>query len=121
MPIHLDNDQGRFYLRLLQDAAARGEAVVYEYHFNDRPVAINLCLVRKGTLIILKTTYDETTQPYSPAQLLLQDLLEELHRAATIRRVEFYGRMDSDSLSTPLSSEGKKRAAGSQRRSQFLL
>gem|GEM_PF-5976311 len=42
-----------------------------------------------------------------------------LHRMP--RSVQFYGLIDSDSLNTPRSSEGKKRLAGSQRRSQFLL
>jgi hypothetical protein len=36
-------------------------------------------------------------------------------------RKGIYGRIDSDSFNTPLSSEGKNRLAGSQRRSQFLL
>ena len=91
--IHPDNDQGRFYTRLMQDAASRGEAFVYEYLFDDRVVAVNLCLGRGQTITILKTTYDESTHPFSPAFLLLQDVLEEIYGEGRWKRVEFYGRM----------------------------
>lgn len=91
--IHPDNAQGHFYFRLLKEAAAEGEAVVYEYLFNDRTVASNICLARGDTITILKTTYDESTHPYSPAFLLLQDILEQLHGEGRFKRLEFYGRM----------------------------
>jgi len=60
--IHPDNAQGRYYRELLEHASLRGEAVVYQYLFDDRIVAMNLCLARKQTLIVLKTTYDESIQ-----------------------------------------------------------
>lgn len=91
--IHLDNDQGRFYRELLETAAQRGEAVVYEYLFDERIVAMNLCVRRGGTLVILKTTYDESTQTYSPAFLLSQEATEQLFLAGGIQRVEYYGRL----------------------------
>jgi len=91
--IHPDNDQGRFYTRLLEKAAARGEAFVYEYLFDERTVAVNICVGRGDTITILKTTYDESTHPFSPAFLLLQDILEEMHGEGRWKRVEFYGRM----------------------------
>ncbi len=91
--IHRDNAQGRFYRRLLEAAAERGQAVVYEYLFNDRVVASNLCLRRKGTLVVLKTTYDESIQSYSPAFLLCQDEMEQLYSETVIDRLEYYGRL----------------------------
>lgn len=91
--VHPDNMQGRFYRELLEKAAERGEAVVYEYHFDDRVVAMNLCLERKGVLIVLKTTYDESIKNFSPAFLLRQEELEELHRVAHTKRLEYYGRL----------------------------
>ncbi|WP_374682777.1 GNAT family N-acetyltransferase [Accumulibacter sp.] len=91
--IHRDNAQGRFYGALLNAAAARGEAVVYEYLFDDRVVASNLCLRRKGTLVVLKTTYDESIQSYSPAFLLCQDEMEQLYAEKAIERLEYYGRL----------------------------
>ncbi len=92
--IHPDNDQGRFYRGLLEQAAARGEAVVYEYRFGDKPVAMHLCLRRGGQLVILKTTYDESIdKSLSPALLLHQDELQAVFGAGTTRRVEYYGRV----------------------------
>ncbi|HRL76641.1 MAG TPA: GNAT family N-acetyltransferase [Candidatus Accumulibacter phosphatis] len=91
--IHPDNAQGKFYRRLLEGAAQRGEAVVFEYLFDDRVVASNLCLRRQEALVILKTTYDESIQSYSPAFLLSQDEIEGLYHEGRIRRIEYYGRM----------------------------
>lgn len=91
--VHADNDQGRFYRELLENAATRNEAVVYEYCFDNRVVAINLCLERDGVLVVLKTSYDESIKSFSPAFLLRQDELELLHREATTRRLEYYGRL----------------------------
>lgn len=92
--IHPDNAQGRFYRDLLEKAALRNEAVVYEYLFDDRVVAMNLCLERNGVLVVLKTTYDESIKAFSPAFLLRQDELEELHRTSPVtKRLEYYGRL----------------------------
>ncbi len=91
--IHPDNAQGKFYRRLLEYAARRGEAVVFEYLFDDRVVASNLCLRRDEVLVILKTTYDESIQSYSPAFLLSQDAIELLYHEGRVRRIEYYGRM----------------------------
>ncbi len=91
--IHPDNSQGRFYRRLLECSAQRGEAVVFEYLFDDRVVASNLCLRRNGVLVILKTTYDESIQSYSPAFLLSQDEIELLYQEGRVQRIEYYGRM----------------------------
>lgn len=91
--IHPDNAQGRYYRELLEHASLRNEALVYQYLFNDRVVAMNLCLVRKGTLIVLKTTYDESIQGYSPAFLLREAELQELHADGQIRHLEYFGRL----------------------------
>lgn len=91
--IHPDNAQGRFYRELLEDAARRSEAVVYEYLFDGRVVASNLCLQRKGTLVVLKTTYDESIRAYSPAFLLSEGEIEQLYREKVIHRLEYYGRL----------------------------
>jgi hypothetical protein len=91
--IHQDNAQGRFYRQLFEVAAARGEALVCEYLFDDRTVAMNLCLLRKGTLVVLKTTYDESIKLFSPASLLREEELQEFFAKGRIRRIEYYGRM----------------------------
>lgn len=91
--IHPDNAQGRYYRELLEHASHRGEAVVYQYLFDDCVVAMNLCLLRHGTLVVLKTTYDESIQTYSPAFLLRENELQEIYREGQIKRVEYFGRL----------------------------
>jgi CelD/BcsL family acetyltransferase involved in cellulose biosynthesis len=91
--IHPDNAQGRFYRELFENASRRGEAVIYEYLFDNRVVAMNLCLERDGVLVVLKTTYDESISSYSPAFLLRQEELEAFHRDGNISRLEYFGRM----------------------------
>ena len=91
--IHPDNAQGKFYRELLEHASKRGEAVVYQYLFNDRVVAMNLCLLRNQRLIVLKTTYDESIDTYSPAFLLREDELREIFRVGNIQRLEYFGRL----------------------------
>jgi len=91
--IHPDNEQGQFYIQLLKNAAKHDGAVVYEYLFNEKTVALNLCIQRQDTLVILKTTYDESIQAYSPAFLLNQDEIEHIFGEGKIRRLEYYGRM----------------------------
>ena len=91
--IHPDNAQGRYYRELLEQASLSGEAVVYEYLFDERVVAMNLCLARKDVLIVLKTTYDESIQSLSPAFLLREAELQELFAQGQIRRLEYFGRL----------------------------
>lgn len=92
--IHADNDQGRFYKRLFESAASCGEAVVFEYLFNDKTAAINLCLLRDGVLVVLKTTYDESIpKALSPAFLLREEELQHIFAGQEIRRIEYYGKV----------------------------
>lgn len=91
--IHPDNAQGRYYRELLEQASLRGEAVVYQYLFDDHVVAMNLCLLRQGTLVVLKTTYDETIQTFSPAFLLREEELQDIFKAGEIKRLEYFGRL----------------------------
>lgn len=91
--IHPDNAQGCFYRELLEHASLRGEAAVYQYLFNEKIVAMNLCLERSGTLVVLKTTYDESVQSVSPAFLLREDELRQLHEEGKTKRLEYFGRL----------------------------
>lgn len=64
--IHIDNVQGRFYVDSLSAFADTGQTQVYRYYYDDKLVASDLCLLRDGVFIILKTTYDETIEGSSP-------------------------------------------------------
>lgn len=91
--IHSGNAQGHYYRRLFEEAAARGEAVIYEYLFDQRTVAMNLCLLRDGQLIVLKTAYDETIKSLSPAFLLREEELQTFYGNNEVRRIEYYGKL----------------------------
>ena len=91
--IHPDNEQGRYYRELLEHASLSGEALVFQYLFNDQVVAMNLCLSRKGVLVVLKTTYDESFPALSPAFLLREAELQALFEGGQIQRLEYFGRL----------------------------
>jgi len=91
--IHPDNEQGRFYLQLFEAAAAHGEAVFYEYLFDQQTVAMNLCLLRAGQLIVLKTAYDESIKTLSPAFLLREEEMQLFFGNSGIHRVEYFGKV----------------------------
>lgn len=88
-----DNDQGKFYIQLLQSYAARQQAHVYRYWYDNRIVAMDLCISNDGVIVILKTTYDEKEQATSPAMLMRQDTFKEFFDRGPFRRIEFYGKL----------------------------
>ena len=89
--VRLEDPQGRFYVKMLTAFAERGESFVYRYRFADRVVASDLCILRDGTLYILKTAYDEAQQGLSPAHLMRVDAFAQAIDAGRLRKVEFYG------------------------------
>lgn len=91
--VHRDNPQGHFYTEILKNACLRNEGLVYKYFFGNSIVAMNLCLVRGTTLIVLKTAYDESITSLSPAFLLRQETLELLFSEGHIKSMEFFGKV----------------------------
>ena len=92
--IHPDNAQGRFYTTMLEGFCQRGAATVNRYWFDDKLVAMNLCIEGDGSLIILKTTYDESIdKAFSPAFLLLEETTQQLYAEQKFKRLEFYGKV----------------------------
>ena len=90
--------QGDFYSQWLQEAAALGEARVYELRAigpdgEDKIIASDLCVLRGETLILLKIAYDETFERYSPSLLLRREFMRDLLGQGNVRRVEFFGRL----------------------------
>lgn len=90
--IHPDNAQGRFYRNMLEAFCARGEGRIYCYRFNEKVVAVDLCVLGAGKLVILKTTYDESHKALSPAFLMRQEAFEKIFDEGAVRRIEFYGK-----------------------------
>lgn len=92
--VHADNAQGRFYTSMLEAFCARGAARIYRYFYNDQVAAMDLCIEGNGTIIVLKTAYDENIKDgSSPAFLLRQEELKQLFDSGTLQSVEFYGKV----------------------------
>lgn len=91
--IHISNDQGRFYRDMLRNFCARRRGVIFQYCYNDKPVAVDLCIRDDDSLVILKTTYDETITTSSPAMLMRQAEFEYIFAERLVKRIEFYGKV----------------------------
>jgi CelD/BcsL family acetyltransferase involved in cellulose biosynthesis len=92
--IHPDNAQGRFYQAMLEAFCSSGKGCVYRYYFGDQLAATDLCIENNNTLIILKTTFDESImEGMSPAFLMRQEVFGQLFEEKRLERVEFYGRV----------------------------
>jgi CelD/BcsL family acetyltransferase involved in cellulose biosynthesis len=90
--IHPDNDQGRFYLQMLENFCRLGRARVYRYRFGDQVVAMDLCIDSGPLVVILKTAYDESHRQVSPSTLMRQDQFRAWWDEGRYRRIEFYGK-----------------------------
>jgi len=88
-----ENAQGHFYREVFEHFCERGEAVIYQLRFNGKVAASDLCLVRDGMIVILKTAYDEELNDFSPAFLMREEEMKKLFEATNLRVVEFYGRV----------------------------
>ncbi|ALT77267.1 GNAT family N-acetyltransferase [Paucibacter sp. KCTC 42545] len=91
--INPENQQGRFYRKMLENFAARGQARVYRYWFGDKVVAMDLCIDDGHVIVILKTTYDESYKAVSPSTLMRQTEFQQLFDEQKFRRIEFYGKV----------------------------
>lgn len=88
-----DNLQGRFYTALLERCCALGATRIYQYDYNDKTVAMDLCVSHAGTMVILKTAFDESIRTTSPAFLMRRAYLPEIFELKEFKRIEFYGRV----------------------------
>lgn len=88
-----NNNQGWFYREILEDFSSTAEAVVFQLRLDDKVVASDLCLMRNGMLVVLKTTYDETVEKLSPALLMRLEIMKHVWEGQKIRNIEFYGRL----------------------------
>jgi CelD/BcsL family acetyltransferase involved in cellulose biosynthesis len=92
--IHLQNAQGKFYLNMLENFCRQGAGHIFRYWYNDNIVAMDLCIEGNGSLIVLKTTYDENiSDKTSPALLMRYDIVKSLFSDGQIKKYEFYGRV----------------------------
>jgi CelD/BcsL family acetyltransferase involved in cellulose biosynthesis len=75
--------QTAFYRRLCSLMSQKKWLRLEFLYLNDQPVAYNLGLVVKGTYFYLKTSYDLSERPLSPATFLRAKLIEQLIRQET--------------------------------------
>ncbi|MES2831326.1 MAG: GNAT family N-acetyltransferase [Pseudomonadota bacterium] len=92
--VHPGNAQGRFYQQLLENFCRIGKGRIYRYWYNDRVMAMDLCIEGSDSLIVLKTAYDETAAgSSSPALLMRQEAVALMFSEPRLRQIEFYGRV----------------------------
>ena len=91
--IHPDNAQGRFYRAMLEEYCRNGAGWIYRYRFGGKVVAVDLCVGSADTLVVLKTTYDESYKQLSPSSLLREEVFRKIFAEGRIKRIEFYGRL----------------------------
>ena len=96
--INTDSPQGRFYVEVMHEFAARGEALVYELWLGDTLLASRMLLLRSGLGIMLKTAFAEQFERLAPGRILLLRTLEDLFTRAPGSVIEFYTNADSDLL-----------------------
>lgn len=91
--IHIDNNQGKFYRDMLINLSQHQDALIFQYYYGDQLVTTDLCIKDNHSLIILKTTYDETITTSSPALLMRQDSFKYIFDNNLVDAIEFYGKV----------------------------
>lgn len=91
--VHPGNAQGRFYRKMLENFCTQGRGRIFRYRFNDKIVAMDLCIESGDRIVILKTAYDETYKTVSPSSLMRQDEFHEFYNEGKLKRIEFYGKV----------------------------
>jgi CelD/BcsL family acetyltransferase involved in cellulose biosynthesis len=92
--IHPDNAQGRFYRSMLEAFCRRDAGRIYRYWFDDRLVAMDLCIEGADSIIVLKTTYDESIpNSLSPTLLMREEACRQLFDERRFSKIEFYGKV----------------------------
>jgi CelD/BcsL family acetyltransferase involved in cellulose biosynthesis len=92
--VHAGNEQGRYYRAMLEALANRGAASVFRYYFDEQLVAMDLCVEDGDSIVVLKTSYDETVPAgLSPALLMREEASRHLFDDGRFKRIEFYGRV----------------------------
>ena len=85
------NIQGRFYRDMFEKFCGSGETVIFQLLLDGKVAATDLCLLREGMLVVLKTAYDEGLHPFSPALLMREEIIRQLYAEGHVRVIEFYG------------------------------
>jgi len=92
--ITVHNEQGKFYSTLLKRYAETGDLSIFKYTIGNEIAAVDLCILRDSTLVILKTTYNEELKQYSPALMMHIEIIKRIFERndSMPAIIEFYGR-----------------------------
>lgn len=92
--VHPQNEQGRYYRAMLETLCRHGAASVFRYYFGEKLVAMDLCVEDRDSIVVLKTSYDESVPAsLSPALLMREEACRRLFDDGQFQRLEFYGRV----------------------------
>jgi hypothetical protein len=91
-------EQMKFYVALMGQFAAQGQAQVFELWGNNRVLASRLTITTASRVMILKTTFDETQRELAPGRLLLQQTLTHVFETRPGSTVAFCTNSDKDQL-----------------------
>jgi len=89
--ISSDPDVSRFYSTLALRAAERGWMQLHFLRAGSQRVAFDYSLAYKNRIHLLKLGYDPSYAPYSPSNLLLFMLLQDLFARDDVREYDFLG------------------------------
>ena len=90
--VEMHNHRGRFYVDMMERFARREKACIYQLLIDDRVAASALTIRCSKMVVILKITYDETMQEYSPGMLMYYEMHKRLFEAGETENIEYYGR-----------------------------
>jgi hypothetical protein len=76
---------------MLKRFASRGQAAIYQLHFDDEVVASAITICSGGMLVILKIAYDEEMSDYSPGLLMMYELHKRAFDMPDVKMIEYYG------------------------------
>jgi hypothetical protein len=92
--VSASNAQGRYYRGMLEAFCARDAGSIYRYYFGEQLVATDLCVEDRDSIVVLKTSYDESVpNSLSPTLLMREEATRRLFEDGRFRRLEFYGRV----------------------------
>lgn len=96
--ISANNNQGQFYTELMNRFTAAGNAMVFELWFGERLAASLLIIASEDMSILLKTTYDDIFEKYSPGRLILHHAIKNLVTSRPNKVIELYTDANTESL-----------------------
>ena len=91
--ISAENTQGLFYTGMIKTFCQTGNGIIFKYWIGDQIAAMDLCISNQDSIVILKTTYDESLGEYSPALLMHNELFKYIFENTQYKTIEFYGKV----------------------------